>query len=606
MFSAFFKSIDILGAKFHFYTNEHRTKRTVIGGILTILIIVIFILFCIIFGDNFFTRDKPSVTISTENNLNYEIFDLKKEKVLFSFRIEDYDGNYVNTSNILYFKIYYYSTEQAKDGKFRSIIHDEYLNYHICNDSDYINRNLTENFGILYCPEFGGKKFGGYWDSPNLYYFEIQVYFCENGAQFSKNNTKCTSLKELNEFLNQDHPKFFALYYPTIEFNPLSYNEPLMRFTKNYYYCLSPKLQRNDDIFLKKTIINDDKGWLLTNEKNYSAWGVDNIRSTYAFFSEDDLRNDGASSKIFEANLYTIRENNYYQRYYTKIQNVIAVVGSLINIIIYLFKGISSLVAENLWRLEVINNSFEIEDIVKSNNFFVKKSNTEIIKISENHLIENKKNNNNNKIFTHQNEEFFPNKNSKNFKTSLFKLNTNDNINTNNSLKIDKIKNINPNISHEQSGSYLLQKLNSYPLTNLNIYNKKFLFKEQNKKNYPNFYFYTCFIKRFYKQYSGLLKWYYFNLLEINSYVRYLKEFDFLKKIILNEYQVNCLLFLKKINLNNMDELKNLNDLKNKINIENKVISYYNEILKNVHLTKIDTLIYDNLSEKVKSKIIYK
>ena len=55
-----------------------------------------------------------------------------------------------------------------------------------------------------------------------------------------------------------------------------------------------------------------------------------------------------------------------------------------------------------------------------------------------------------------------------------------------------------------------------------------------------------------------------------------------------------------------MDELKNLNDLKNKINIENKVISYYNEILKNVHLTKIDTLIYDNLSEKVKSKIIYK
>ena len=40
MFSAFFKSIDILGAKFHFYTNEHRTKRTVIGGILTILIII--------------------------------------------------------------------------------------------------------------------------------------------------------------------------------------------------------------------------------------------------------------------------------------------------------------------------------------------------------------------------------------------------------------------------------------------------------------------------------------------------------------------------------------------------------------------------------------
>ena len=603
MLSSFFKNIDLLGAKFHFYTNQNSSKRTILGGILTIFTILIFFLFCIIFGDNFFTRNKPSVTISTENNSQYEIFDLKKEKVLFSFRIEDYDGNYVNTSNILYFKIYYYSTEQDKNGKFRSIIHDEYLNYHVCNDSDYINRNLTENFGILYCPEFDGKKFGGYWDSPYLYYFEIQVYFCENGTQYSKNNSKCTSLNELNDFLNQDNPKFFALYYPTIEFNPLSYNDPLMRFTKNYYYCLSPKLQRNDDIFLKKTIINDDKGWLLSNDKNFSAWGVDSIRSTYAFYSENDLRTDGSSSKIFEANLYTIRENNYYMRYYTKIQNVIAVVGSLINIIIFIFKGICSLIAENLWKYEIINNSFEIEENVKKNNFFIKKSNTEIIKISENHFIYNKKNQNN-KIFVHQNEDLDMNKNSKNFKTSLFKLNTNDNINTNNSLKFDKIKNANANISHEQSGSYLLQKLNSYPLTTLKIFNKKFLNKEQKQSIFKNFN--ICFMYKIHKQYSGFLKWYYYYLLEINSYVRNIKEFDFLKKIILNEYQINCLMYLKKINLNNMDELKYLNELKNNINLENKVISYYNEILKNVNGSKIDNMLYDNLSEKIKCKIIYK
>ena len=603
MLSSFFKNIDLLGAKFHFYTNQNSSKRTILGGILTIFTILIFFLFCIIFGDNFFTRNKPSVTISTENNSQYEIFDLKKEKVLFSFRIEDYDGNYVNTSNILYFKIYYYSTEQDKNGKFRSIIHDEYLNYHVCNDSDYINRNLTENFGILYCPEFDGKKFGGYWDSPYLYYFEIQVYFCENGTQYSKNNSKCTSINELNDFLNQDNPKFFALYYPTIEFNPLSYNDPLMRFTKNYYYCLSPKLQRNDDIFLKKTIINDDKGWLLSNDKNFSAWGVDSIRSTYAFYSENDLRTDGSSSKIFEANLYTIRENNYYMRYYTKIQNVIAVVGSLINIIIFIFKGICSLIAENLWKYEIINNSFEIEENVKKNNFFIKKSNTEIIKISENHFIYNKKNQNN-KIFVHQNEDLDMNKNSKNFKTSLFKLNTNDNINTNNSLKFDKIKNANANISHEQSGSYLLQKLNSYPLTTLKIFNKKFLNKEQKQSIFKNFN--ICFMYKIHKQYSGFLKWYYYYLLEINSYVRNIKEFDFLKKIILNEYQINCLMYLKKINLNNMDELKYLNELKNNINLENKVISYYNEILKNVNGSKIDNMLYDNLSEKIKCKIIYK
>ena len=38
-------------------------------------------------------------------------------------------------------------------------------------------------------------------------------------------------------------------------------------------------------------------------------------------------------------------------------------------------------------------------------------------------------------------------------------------------------------------------------------------------------------------------------------------------------------MYLKKINLNNKDELKYLNDLKNNINLESKVISYYNELL---------------------------
>ena len=63
--------------------------------------------------------------------------------------------------------------------KINSIINDEFLPYHICNDSDFPDTNLTKTFGKLYCPELGGKKFGGYWDSPNLYYFEIQVFYCE-------------------------------------------------------------------------------------------------------------------------------------------------------------------------------------------------------------------------------------------------------------------------------------------------------------------------------------------------------------------------------------------------------------------------------------------
>ena len=137
--------------------------------------------------------------------------------------------------------------------------------YHICNEDDNLDINLVKNYGILYCPE--EKKFVGYWDSPNLYYFEIQIFFCEKEL----NIRKCTSINKLREFLNQDNPKFFAFYYPLVEFNPLSYEEPINIRYKNNYYCLSYRLQRNDDVFLKKTIMSDDKGWLFNDYKNYSV-----------------------------------------------------------------------------------------------------------------------------------------------------------------------------------------------------------------------------------------------------------------------------------------------------------------------------------------------
>ena len=375
MFAKCFESLDIIGTKFHFYIGKTQEKKTSIGGILSILIFIFSILFIQIFGHNFFTRKNPTVTTSILNDLKYEFFDIQAEKIFFAFRIEDYDGNFINASDYLYFKIYYYKTEQNENGEYRKKISDEYLSYHICNESDYKDIDLSKKFGTLFCPELGGKKFGGYWDSPNLYYFEIQVYFCKNGEKISK-NSNCTSLDNLRNFLNPDNPKFFAFYYPLIEFNPLSYHSPIQKRYKNYYYCLSHRLQRNDDVFLKKTIMNDDKGWIFNNYKNFSDWGVDSFKSTYSYYSENDLMNDGSSSKIYEINLYTSMEKNLYTRYYLKVQNVIAICGSLINFIFFLFETISHIIGESMLKLEIIKSNFYMEDVKKNNMTTFKRINT--------------------------------------------------------------------------------------------------------------------------------------------------------------------------------------------------------------------------------------
>ena len=639
MLSKIFEEIDIIGSKFHFYQGKSPKRKTIFGGFLTIIMLIIFITLIIVFGSNFFTRKNPSVTISIENDLKYEIIDLKEEKVFFAFRIEDYNGKYVNASEILYFRIFYYTTEEDEKGVYHSKINYEYLSYHICNDSDYNDRDLSKNFGILYCPDLGGKKFGGYWDSPNLYYFEIQVFFCENGSHYSSNNTKCTSLERLRDFFNQDNPKFFAFYYPVIEFNPLSYTKPITKRYKNYYYILNHRLQRNDDVFLKKTIMNDDKGWLFNNYKNISDWGVDSFRTTYAYYSDNDLTNEGTSTKIYELNIYTIMEKNYYSRYYMKIQNVIAFAGSLINLIFYFFEMLSYFIGDNILKLEIIQNTFDFSDRISYSKAIFKRSKTFIVndcikqnnRINSLNLIHSKIVNLRMKTVKNKKKRksFFSNvslpnnllntkiniSNSKIINYTDIDNTSNNKDNQNNSQNNDKIllnqtiiyKNCD-NSNNDLSKNGLLQKIKTQPMENIKSSAYKINNSRMRTERMKMYIFFFCYNKKLYNKIfrnknSNIIHWYYMHLVQTDRYLELIKQFDFIKKILLNEAQVNSLEFLKKIDLKNEHERENLLFIK-KNNIENIVINYFREILKSGDVSRSDAFIYDNLNDKIKKCVM--
>ena len=641
MFSKLFEEIDIIGSKFHFYQGKSPKRKTIIGGFLTIFMLVTFTTLIIIFGSNFFTRKNPSVTMSIENDLKYEIIDLKKEKVFFAFRIEDYNGNFVNVSEILYFKIFYYSGEEDENGIYHSKINNEYLSYHICNDTDYNDRDLSKNYGILYCPDLGGKKFGGYWDSPNLYYFEIQVFFCENGSNYSSKNQKCTSIEKLRDFFNQDNPKFFAFYYPLIEFNPLSYTNPIRKRYKNYYYILNYRLQRNDDVFLKKTIMNDDKGWLFNKYVNFSDWGVDSFRTTYAYYWDDDLTFEGTSSKIYELNLYTTMEKNYYSRYYMKIQNVIAIAGSLINLIFYICELLTAFVGDNILKLEIIQNTFDFSDrnnyikpiFKRSKTFIVNECSNEINRFNSLNLFHSK-------IFNLRMKTIKHNKKPK--RRSIFSsisisnhlLNTKIDLTNNKvmySTDIENVKNSNYNVNNNKTNDDILlnqtiiykncdnskneilkhdplQKIKTQPIENLKSSAQKINNSKMRTERIKMYLFFFCYNKKLYDKISrnknsNIIHWYYLHLVQTDRYLELIKQFEFIKKILLNEAQVNSLEFLKKIDLKNEHERENLLFIK-KNNIENIVINYFRDLLKSGDVSRSDAFIYDNLNENIKKCVL--
>ena len=111
------------------------------------------------------------------------------------------------------------------------------------------------------------------------------------------------------------------------------------------------------------------------------------------------------------------------------------------------------------------------------------------------------------------------------------------------------------------------------------------------------------FSRIFNTQNSTLLHWYYVYLVQSSRYLEMVKQFEFMKKLLLNEGQINSLLLLKKINLKNEEERDNLITIKNN-DVENSVVSYFKNIIKNDNISKTDIFIFENLNKKVKNKII--
>ncbi len=416
---SFLTKIDVYGTKFHFFTFNKLKFQTCIGGLLTIIIYFLALLLIYIFGKNFFYRKNPSYTYSSISE-NYEKISLTKEKVTIAFRLEDNNGFTLNMSNYFYPVITYYVYEP--DEKYHQYSYEEQIKTRKCVNKDFENdekNNLLEMYGDLFCVDLEDRKFGGSWNNDFLYYFDVALYFCKDGQNYYHNNTNCMSLNYLNDlFLKEEI--YMTFYFSTINFRVNNIKEPFSRKHDIHYCVLDNKLRKSDKIYIKKDILNDDKGWLFNSPKNYSVWGVDTIKTDYQVISHEEMSQDNFSSYIYNANFYMSLQKNYYTRRYSKIQDIIAIVGGLFTFFNFIGKTIYVTFNLSLKKIKIIdlfldlnsdnnkkmNFSNEIfnKSLIKYNNITNMNTNNTNIKMinSFKNSVENISNN----IYLHLNDNF--------------------------------------------------------------------------------------------------------------------------------------------------------------------------------------------------------
>jgi len=412
--SEILKYIDGFGTKFTFYTEKNRKFYTPLGGILTLLSIIFGALAFIYINIDDFLHNNPSSTTSILKE-NYRNIKFKEEKIWIPWRLRDYDGKTVNHTGLLYPIIYYYSGVKNEPKKGMNLSYN-IINYRLCNETSMkINSDsylIDIDLDQLFCIDMEDLDMGGSWDNDFINYVEFDLYACKDGIDYDENNTNCTTYEKISEMATENNSFEFELYYPVVHYQPTNKTIPIFVKYTNYFYHLSRFSNKIDRIYLQQHILNDDKGWLLKEEKLYYHWGCITFSGdSYANGFKKDLMNEGSSSRFYSFNIYLKSEIMYYNRKYKKILLIFAdglpivtVIFSIFKLIAKVFKvsagnqKLTELLFENLQEKQPKISNDKINGLKKKKkkNKLEKKINT--IKRVDNNTLKLDKNSNNNNI----------------------------------------------------------------------------------------------------------------------------------------------------------------------------------------------------------------
>ena len=331
------KFFDLNGGKIDLFYKDKRSIQSSFGGIMNLLLGIIFFLLIFSFGNDFFYRLNPSFLVQELSQVNYTKYNFTNQNFPFSFRFEDIYGDPVDVEeNYLYFEIYYDKLERNSEGKL-DLISSEILNYTQCNLDDFVNKDLFKSKGFEYfkCLDYSTIKYlsyGGDWDGDFVHYMYIYYKKCLEDDVNSK-GVKCGKTETLNQILEDQ--TFISIYLPDVKVNPSNYEHPLNFDVKNTYFQIDRNLIKESYFRLNEIQLESNIGWILDNKYFESCISLNSYTIDYALASSK-VNNDSYRSILGIMNFNMNKNIIKYVRSFAKIQSLAANIGGILKIFTFL------------------------------------------------------------------------------------------------------------------------------------------------------------------------------------------------------------------------------------------------------------------------------
>jgi hypothetical protein len=618
--------LDAFGTTFQFTTMKDSKFRTPVGGILSILSLIVIIIFCFVFGRDFFFKKNPRVLtqIVVPDKYN-DPFRMTVDIFVVPWRMADENNLPVNFENIFYPVITYYRYTMNSTGPIP--IYNKIIDVVKCNETYAKVSEFTEKFPVkdYYCMDWSKDNytFGGHWDGHYLHYFELKFHFCKDGENFSQ-IAKCTNLKTVKDYFNK--LIYFDIMYPEYYFVPDDLEKPLRISYKDYYYALNINIQKTDRLFFKEVILSDDQGWIITDPNEKIMYGAADQKSDFSFYDSSQYGVDGTPSSFYSINFYMQKNYDKIFRSYMKFQDFAAIIGGFMKIVLVI-GGLFSFLFNDIIRDEIIYNLlFEYRPLQKE--IHIPKLNFDhetphfrrMVNFNLNNSI-NSDNSNNNDLFKVnqiENSASATVKHMSNEKIAIFKISQfKPNLNVLNEYENSKLENNNFIKDHSVEKDFRMFRLKYSKTTERRksaisfTKHSNFKFKKEPYRNSLKFgiwfsiKFYAC---RFFKNNPEKEKIYVFlknylkERLDVLHYLKTLETIDRMKLIFFNHYQSMSFEFLKTPNLCSESELENL-DLEFNKDLErdfNDLVDYFSHRMHSKELDEIDQKLLNFIDPEIK------
>ena len=310
-------TLDYFALRPHLYFNGKYYYSTILGSILSLLILIGILIFLVYYLLIVFYRKETKLITTTFNDEDPQLIHLKKDNFALTISLQDvFYNNFINES------IY---TLTAK--KIKVILNDNgttttsssKINVIKCSEfkfqtiPDYFEKLPLEK---LYCLNESEIEIQGQFMQPIWQYITFEFSKCNNETS----NVVCAPEKTIDEKLSGG---FIGMFITDFSIVTNNFSHPFYIYGRNVYNGFSEFYYIDLWIYLKPIEIITDDGILLKNIKKQH------------FFAYDTMKHD---VYFKEGNVFatvTIRDSpkrEVYERSYTKIQDVGAIIGGIINV----------------------------------------------------------------------------------------------------------------------------------------------------------------------------------------------------------------------------------------------------------------------------------